>query len=224
VYVSGSNSRFLSSDVVTEFRGRGDEIRIWPLTFDEYFSGIGGDIRKAWLDYYTFGGLPQVALLETEEKKTDYLRGLYETTYLRDVIERNHLRNPEGMKELVRVIASGIGSSTNPTRIANTFQSAQGVTIKRDTIKQYIDYLKDSFLIEEALRYDVKGRKYIGTETKYYFADIGIRAAILNYRQQEETHIMENIIYNELSSRGYNVEVGLVELGGKDENGKFVRK
>ena len=224
VYVSGSNSRFLSSDVVTEFRGRGDEIRIWPLTFDEYFSGIGGDIRKAWLDYYTFGGLPQVALLETEEKKTDYLRSLYETTYLRDVIERNHLRNPEGMKELVRVIASGIGSSTNPTRIANTFQSAQGVTIKRDTIKQYIDYLKDSFLIEEALRYDVKGRKYIGTETKYYFADIGIRAAILNYRQQEETHIMENIIYNELRSRGYNVDVGLVELGGKDENGKFVRK
>lgn len=183
------------------------------LTFDEYFNGIGGDIRKAWRDYYTFGGLPQVALLETEEKKTDYLRGLYETTYLRDVIERNHLRNPEGMKELVRVIASGIGSSTNPTRIANTFQSSQGVTIKRDTIKQYIDYLKDSFLIEEALRYDVKGRKYIGTETKYYFADIGIRAAILNYRQQEETHIMENIIYNELRSRGYNVDVGLVELG-----------
>ena len=192
VYVSGSNSRFLSSDVVTEFRGRGDEIRIWPLTFDEYFSGIGGDIRKAWLNYYTFGGLPQVALLETEEKKTDYLRSLYETTYLRDVIERNHLRNPEGMKELVRVIASGI--------------------------------VKDSFLIEEALRYDVKGRKYIGTETKYYFADIGIRAAILNYRQQEETHIMENIIYNELRSRGYNVDVGLVELGGRDENGKFVRK
>ncbi len=146
-----------------------------------------------------------MSLLETEEKKTDYLRRLYETTYLRDVIERNNLRNPEGMKELVRVIASGIGSSTNPTRIANTFQSSQGVTIKRDTIKQYIDYLKDSFLIEEALRYDVKGRKYIGTETKYYF--------ILNYRQQEETHIMENIIYNELRSRGYNVDVGLVELG-----------
>ena len=224
VYVSGSNSRFLSSDIVTEFRGRGDEIRIWPLTFDEYFKGIGGDIRKAWLDYYTFGGLPQVALLETEEKKTDYLHNLYETTYLRDVIERNHLRNPEGMKELVRVLASGIGSSTNPTRIANTFQSAQGVSIKRDTIKLYIEYLEDSFLIEEALRYDVKGRKYIGTESKYYFADIGIRAAILDYRQQEETHIMENIIYNELRSRGYNVDVGLVELGGKDENGKFVRR
>ncbi len=224
VYVSGSNSRFLSSDVVTEFRGRGDEIRVRPLTFDEYFKGVGGDIRKAWLDYYTFGGLPQVALLETEEKKVDYLRRLYETTYLCDVIERNHLRNPEGMKELVRILASNIGSSTNPTRIANTFQSSQGVAIKRDTIKQYIEYLKDSFLIEEALRYDVKGRKYIGTETKYYFADIGIRAAILNYRQQEETHIMENIIYNELRCRSYNVDVGMVELGGKDNSGKFVRK
>ena len=224
VYVSGSNSRFLSSDVVTEFRGRGDEIRVRPLTFDEYFKGVGGDIRKAWLDYYTFGGLPQVALLETEEKKVDYLRRLYETTYLCDVIERNHLRNPEGMKELVRILASNIGSSTNPTRIANTFQSSQGVAIKRDTIKQYIEYMKDSFLIEEALRYDVKGRKYIGTETKYYFADIGIRAAILNYRQQEETHIMENIIYNELRCRSYNVDVGMVELGGKDNSGKFVRK
>lgn len=224
VYVSGSNSRFLSSDVVTEFRGRGDEIRVRPLTFDEYFKGVGGDIRKAWLDYYTFGGLPQVALLEIEEKKVDYLRRLYETTYLCDVIERNHLRNPEGMKELVRILASNIGSSTNPTRIANTFQSSQGVAIKRDTIKQYIEYLKDSFLIEEALRYDVKGRKYIGTETKYYFADIGIRAAILNYRQQEETHIMENIIYNELRCRSYNVDVGMVELGGKDNSGKFVRK
>ena len=224
VYVSGSNSRFLSSDVVTEFRGRGDEIRIWPLTFDEYFNGIGGDIRKAWLDYYTYGGLPQVALLETEVKKREYLLGMYETTYLRDVIERNHLRNPEGMAELVRVLASCIGSPTNPTRIANTFQSVQGVAIKRTTVKQYIDCLRDSFLIEEALRYDVKGRKYIGTETKYYFADMGIRAAILNYRQQEEPHIYENIIYNELRSRGYNVDVGLVEIGEHDKNGKFSRR
>ena len=224
VYVSGSNSRFLSSDVVTEFRGRGDEIRVWPLTFDEYFKGMGGDIRKAWFDYYTYGGLPQVALLETEVKKREYLLGMYEMTYLRDVIERNHLRNPEGMAELVRVLASGIGSSTNPTRIANTFQSAQGVAIKRTTIKQYIDFLRDSFLIEEALRYDVKGRKYIGTETKYYFVDVGIRAAILNYRQQEEPHIYENIIYNELRSRGYNVDVGLVEIYGINEKGKYTRK
>ena len=211
VYVSGSNSRFLSRDVVTEFRGRGDEIRVWPLTFDEYFNGIGGDIRGAWLDYYTFGGLPQVALLETKEKKIDYLKRMYEATYLRDIIEHNKLRNADGMRDLVRVIASTIGSSTNPTRIANTFKSVHDVCIKRDTIKQYLDYMKDSFLIEEALRYDVKGRKYIGTETKYYFVDIGIRAAILNYRQQEETHIMENIIYNELRSRGYSVDVGVVE-------------
>ena len=224
VYVSGSNSRFLSSDVVTEFRGRGDEIRVWPLTFDEYFSGVGGDIRKAWFNYYTYGGLPQVALFETEKKKREYLLGMYDTTYLRDVIERNHLRNPEGMTELVRVLASGIGSSTNPTRIANTFQSVQGVVIKRTTIKQYIDFLKDSFLIEEALRYDVKGRKYIGTETKYYFVDIGIRAAILNFRQQEEPHIYENIIYDELRSRGYNVDVGLVKIDGIDETGKYIRK
>ena len=224
VYVSGSNSRFLSSDVVTEFRGRGEEIRVWPLTFDEYFNGIGGDMRKAWFDYYTFGGLPQVALLETEIKKREYLLGMYETTYLRDVIERNHLRNPEGLTELVRVLASGIGSPTNPTRIANTFQSTQGVAIKRTTVKQYIDFLKDAFLIEEALRYDVKGRKYIGTETKYYFADMGIRAAILNYRQQEEPHIYENIIYNELRSRGYNVDVGSVEIDNIDENGKYIRK
>ena len=149
---------------------------------------------------------------------------MYETTYLRDVIERNHLRNPEGMAELVRVLASCIGSPTNPTRIANTFQSVQGVAIKRTTVKQYIDCLRDSFLIEEALRYDVKGRKYIGTETKYYFADMGIRAAILNYRQQEEPHIYENIIYNELRSRGYNVDVGLVEIGEHDKNGKFSRR
>lgn len=224
VYVSGSNSRFLSSDVVTEFRGRGEEIRVWPLSFEEYFRGMRGDIRKAWFEYYTYGGLPQVALLESEVKKREYLLGMYETTYLRDVIERNHLRNSEGMSELVRVLASGVGSPTNPTRIANTFQSAQGVSIKRSTVKQYIDFLKDAFLLEEALRYDVKGRKYIGTETKYYFADMGIRAAILNFRQQEETHIYENIIYNELRSRGYNVDVGLVEVGGIDSQGKYDRK
>ncbi len=149
-FVSGSNSRFLSSDVVTEFRGRGDEIRIWPLTFDEYFNGIGGDIRKAWLDYYTFGGLPQVALLETEEKKTDYLRGLYETTYLRDVIERNHLRNPEGMKELVRVCCLGHWFVNQSNENSQYLSNCTGGNHKRDTIKQYIDYLKDSFLIEEA--------------------------------------------------------------------------
>lgn len=223
VYVSGSNSHFLSSDVVTEFRGRGDEIRVWPLTFSEYYEQIGGDMHKAWRTYYTYGGLPQVALLESETKKIDYLHNLYQTTYLRDVIERNHLRNAEGMETLIRVLASVIGSSTNPTRIANTFLSSN-IAIKRDTIDLYIGYLKDSFLVEEALRYNIKGRKYIGTETKYYFVDMGLRAAILNYRQQDEPHIMENIIYNELRSRGYQVDVGLVEFAGQDANGVFSRK
>ena len=211
VYVSGSNSRFLSKDVVTEFRGRGDEIHLYPLSFSEYYAAAGGDKRDAWKNYYTYGGLPQVLLTEDEEKKANYLTDLYELTYLKDIVERNHLRNVEGLRTLIRILASSIGTPTNPKRIANTFQSAEGIRIKDSTIRDYIDYLQDAFLIEEALRYDVKGRKYIGTETKYYFADMGIRAAILNLRQQEETHIMENIIYNELRMRGYRVDVGMVE-------------
>lgn len=224
VYVSGSNSKFLSKDVVTEFRGRGDEIRVWPLSFSEYYSAVGGDRSAAWKDYYTYGGLPQVLQLESEQKKIEYLRNLYELTYLNDVIEHNHLRNAEGMRQLVRVLASGIGSSTNPKRISNTFQSAEGVSIGDKTIRDYLGYLQDAFLIEEALRYDVKGRKYIGTETKYYFMDLGLRAVVLNFRQQEETHIMENIIYNELRQRGYLVDVGLVETWTKDEKGNTKRQ
>ena len=224
VYVSGSNSRFLSKDVVTEFRGRGDEIHLYPLSFGEYYSAVGGDKRDAWKDYYTYGGLPQVLLTENEEKKISYLSNLYELTYLKDIVERNHLRNVEGLRTLVRVLASGIGAPTNPKRIANTFQSEENVRIKDSTIRDYIDYLQDAFLIEEALRYDVKGRKYIGTETKYYFADMGVRAAILNLRQQEETHIMENIIYNELRMRGYRVDVGMVETWGTNAEGKTMRQ
>lgn len=224
VYVSGSNSRFLSSDIVTEFRGRGDEIRVWPLTFAEYYAGVGGDKREAWQTYYTYGGLPQVALLPTAEKRAEYLRNLYEATYLRDVIERNHLRNPEGLRSLVRILASAIGAPTNARRIANTFQSNGSVAIKPDTIRQYIEYLGDAFLIEEAQRYDVKGRKYIGAESKYYFADLGIRAAVLGFRQQEESHIMENILYNELRQRGLNVDVGVVEAWGRDPGGKTERR
>ena len=219
VYVSGSNSKFLSKDVVTEFRGRGDEIRVWPLSFSEYYAAVGGDRRAAWKDYYTYGGLPQVLQFTHEQKKIEYLQSLYEVTYLHDVIERNHLRNVEGMRQLVQVIASVIGSSTNPKRISNTFHSKEHVIIKDTTIKEYLGYLQDAFLIEEALRYNVKGRKYIGTETKYYFSDMGLRAAILNFRQQEETHIMENVIYNELRQRGYLVDVGLVEMWERDENG-----
>ncbi len=224
IYVSGSNSKFLSKDVVTEFRGRGDEIRVWSLSFSEYYAAVGGDKTAAWKDYYTYGGLPQLLQLATEQKKIEYLTNLFEVTYLRDVIERNHLRNAAGMRQLVRILASAIGSPTNPRRISNTFKSQEATSIKATTISDYIEYLQDTFLIEEAMRYDVKGRKYIGTETKYYFSDMGLRAAVLNFRQQEETHIMENIIYNELRHRGYLVDVGQVDMWERDENGKSQRK
>lgn len=223
VYVSGSNSRFLSKDVVTEFRGRGQEIRIWPLSFSEYYGAVGGERSQAWKDYYTFGGLPQILSLGTERAKRSYLRDIYEVTYIKDIVERNKIKVPEGLRELVRILASGIGSSTNPTRICNTFQSVSQLQITDKTINEYISDIQDAFLIEEALRYDVKGRKYIGTETKYYFCDLGLRNIVLNLRQQEETHIMENVIYNELRMRGYLVDVGLVECWTTDENGKRKR-
>ena len=224
IYVSGSNSKFLSKDVVTEFRGRGDEIRVWPLSFAEYYEELGGDRTLSWREYYTYGGLPQVALLADGERKMEYLRNMYELTYLRDIIDRNHLRNADGMRQLVQILSSGIGSSTNPQRISNTFQSVEGVAISRNTIQDYIAYLQDAFLIEEALRYDVKGRKYIGTESKYYFADMGLRGAILDFRQQEENHIMENVIYNELRMRGFLVDVGMVSAWKKDKNNQNVRR
>ena len=224
IYVSGSNSKFLSSDIVTEFRGRGEEIHVYPLSFKEYFEVVGGDRNQAWKNYYTFGGLPQILQFETDEKKIDYLLNLYELTYFRDIIERNHLRNPDGMKQVIQVLASGIGAPTNPKRISNTFQTIEHIVISDKTIGNYIQYLEDAFLIEKALRYDVKGRKYIGVETKYYFADMGLRGAILNFRQQEEPHIMENIIYNELRMRGYRVDVGRVDTWGRDDNGKTIHQ
>ena len=224
IYVSGSNSKFLSSDVVTEFRGRGQEIRVHPLSLSEYIEGSDIDFRRALHEYFVFGGLPQVALLEDAESKEEFLRSMYELTYLKDIIDRNNLRNADGMRELVRVLASGIGASCNPKRIANTFKSMAGVVISDHTLKQYIAYLKESYLIDEAIRYDVKGRKYIGTETKYYFEDMGLRNVILNFRQIEESHIMENIIYNELKARGYLVDVGLVEVWERDLNAKNIRK
>jgi len=223
VYVSGSNSKFLSKDVVTEFRGRGDEIRLYPLSFSEYYAAVGGDKHDAWKDYYTYGGLPQILQFESEEKKSKYLADLYELTYLKDIVERNHLRNVDGLRTLIRVLASNIGAPTNPKRISDTFQTVENIAMKAGTVRDYISYLQDAFLIEEALRYDVKGRKYIGTETKYYFADLGIRAAILNLRQQEETHIMENIIYNELRMRGYSVDVGMVETWTTSAGNKTAR-
>ena len=224
VYVSGSNSRFLSKDVATEFRGRGDEIRVWPLSFAEYYEELGGDRTLSWREYYTYGGLPQVALLADSEKKIEYLRKMYEVTYLRDIIERHQLRNAAGMRQIVQILSSGIGSPMNPQRISNTFQSVESVAISRNTVKDYIAYLQDAFLIEEALRYDVKGRKHIGTESKYYFTDMGLRGAVLDFRQQEENHIMENVIYNELRMRGFLVDVGMVESWKKNNNNQNVRR
>ena len=214
VYVSGSNGHLLSSDIATEFRGRSEEIRLWPLTFAEYYEAVGGSLREAWFDYSTYGGLPQVVLEQSESRKKAYLSNLFESTYLKDLVDNNHIRKDAGIRKLINILASSVGSSSNPYRIVKIFES-HGIRVKRDTIKQYLDYLKDSFLIEEAQRYDVRGRKYIGTENKYYFADIGIRSAILNFRQQEASHIMSNIIYCELRSRGYEVDVGMVEIGGK---------
>ena len=224
IYVSGSNSKFLSSDVVTEFRGRGQDIRVWPLTFKEYFEACGMPLSQAWLDYYTFGGLPQVLQLHSDREKRDYLNELFELTYLKDIVEHNHLRNTEGLLRLVQVLASGIGSSVNASRIGNTFRSKGEKSMGVSTIGTYIGYLQDAFMIEEAMRFDVKGRKYIGTESKYYFNDFGLRNAILNFRQQEITHIMENIVYNELRSRGYRVDVGAMERWTTGENGESKRQ
>ena len=223
VYVSGSNSKFLSKDVVTEFRGRGDEIRVFPLSFSEFYSAVGGDKSEVWKEYYTYGGLPQILEFDSEKKKSDYLKNLYELTYMKDVQERNHLRNADGLFKVVQTLASCIGSPTNPKRISDTFKTVEKKAVTDKTILNYIECLKDAFLIEEALRYDVKGRKYIGTETKYYFEDIGLRNAILNFRQQEEPHIMENIIYNELKYRGFNVDVGFVETWENKSSGKSFR-
>lgn len=223
VYVSGSNSKFLSKDVVTEFRGRGQEIRVWPLTFSEYYEAVGGPVRSAWADYYTYGGLPQVLNFDSNEEKASYLRNLYELTYINDVVERNHIKKQEGLQQLVQILSSGIGSYTNQGRISNTFKSVENLTLSAHTIKDYCEFLKDAFLIEEANRYDVKGRKYIGSDRKYYFCDLGLRNVILNFRQIEENHIMENIIYNELRKRGYSVDVGKVESWTKDKDGKWTR-
>ena len=223
VYVTSSNAKFLSKDVITEFRGRGWEIRVRPLSFSEYYETVGGEKAEALETYYLYGGLPGVAQLKSPAEKQNYLREIYETVYLRDVIDRNHLRCVDGMRELVRILASSMGASTNVRRIANTFKSVAGIDIGPNTIARYLEHLQDAFIISEALRYDVKGRKYIGTETKYYFEDMGIRNAILDFRQIEFTHTMENVIYNELRRQGYTVDVGLVETFKRNAEGKAVR-
>lgn len=223
VYVTGSNAKFLSKDVITEFRGRGWEIRVHPLSFAEYYEVVGGEKMEVLETYYKYGGLPATCLLNSAEDKQKYLAEVFETVYLRDVIERNKIKNIEAMRDLVRLLASGIGSPTNIRRMANTFKSVAGIDVCANTIVSFIEYLKDSFFISEALRYDVKGRKYIGTETKYYFEDMGIRNVVLGFRQIEHTHIMENVIYNELRIGGFSVDVGMIEKFKRDDKGVLSR-
>lgn len=223
IYVTGSNSRFLSSDILTEFRGRGDEIRVYPLSFSEFSSAYQGSTEDAWESYYTYGGLPQILNYNGDEAKAEYLFRLCHEVYFKDIEERNSIRGDNAMLTLVNILASSIGSLTNPTRLANAFTS-KGMHITDKTLSIYIGYLMDAFLISKAERYDIKGKRYIASPYKYYFSDIGIRNAQLNFRQQEENHIMENIIYNELLIRGFNVDVGIVEHTEKSNARKTIRK
>lgn len=224
VYVTGSNSKMLSSDVATAFRDRGEEIHITPLTYDEFYAAYPKDKRYAWREFMTYGGMPYVTYKQTHEEKSQYLQDLFRLTYIKDVIERNRLRaNVEVLDELLNVVASAVGSLSNPTRLSNTFQSVKGIKIKNETISTYLDCFIDAYILSKSYRYDIKGRSYIDTPLKYYFTDIGLRNARLNFRQQEENHIMENILYNELIARGLNVDVGVVEYNHTDDNGKKIR-
>ena len=224
VYVTGSNAKFLSKDIITEFRGRGDEVHMYPLTYSEFMSVYDGDKQEGWRDYVLFGGIPLVLGFETADQKSDYLKSLFEETYISDITGRNNIRNKAELEELLNILSSAIGSLTNPSKLSATFKSVKNKTISKETIIKYIDYLKDSFLIDSAIRYDIKGKKYINTPSKYYFTDLGLRNARLNFRQVEETHVMENIIFNELKVRGYNVDVGVVVMNEVDKNGKKIRK
>jgi len=223
VYVTGSNSKFLSTDIVTEFRGRGYEIAVHPLSFAEYFSAYKGKVSEAWKDYYTYGGLPRVLSFSVDEEKMNYLEKLLQEVYIRDILEHNDIRNTSELEELVSLLASAVGSLTNPHKLEKTFLSVKQTKISAYTIKSYIDYFKDAFLVSAATRYDIKGKKYINTPQKYYFEDVGLRNAQLKFRQQEETHIIENIIFNELRIRGFNVDVGIVEVNAK-QNERSIRK
>ena len=223
VYVTGSNARFLSKDVITEFRGRGDEVKIYPLSFAEFMSAFNGSNQLGLDEYMTFGGLPLILSYKTEEQKSAYLKNLFEETYIKDIKERYQIRHEEEFEELLNIISSSIGSLTNPTKLSKTFQSVKHVTVNPETIKYYLEYLCDSFLVSKAMRYDVKGKKYIDTPYKYYFTDMGLRNARINFRQDEKTHLMENVIYNELLIRGFNVDVGVVPVVTRDADGKQVR-
>ena len=224
VYVTGSNAKFLSKDIITEFRGRGYQIHVSPLSFAEFMSVYEGDREDGWNEYLLYGGLPPVVLLKTEEEKVKLLDSLLAETYIIDVVNRNKIKNDSELNDLFKILASGIGGLTNPQRLSNTFQSVKNVSISPATIKKYIECLSDAFLLESCNRYDVKGRKYIGTPLKYYFSDLGIRNALLGFRQQEKTHLMENAVYNELCARDYSVDVGNVEVNTVDEKGTKVRR
>lgn len=224
VYVTGSNAKFLSKDVITEFRGRGDEIHMYPLTFAEYMSVYEGDKSSGWRDYVLYGGLPLIFSFTGPDQKSDFLKSLFVETYISDIIGRNKIRNQAELEEILNVLSSAVGSLTNPNKLAATFKSRKNKIVSPTTIKKYLDYLEDSFLVEHTIRYDVKGRKYIDTPSKYYFSDLGLRNARLNFRLVEETHAMENIIYNELRVRGYNVDIGVVVSNEVTVDGKKIRK
>ena len=225
IYVTGSNSKMLSSDILTQFRDRGDEIRVNPLSFAEVYENYAGDKRGVWRDYYTYGGMPLVWLTESHEERSRYLRDLFTRTYIKDVLERHQIKNnAEVLEILLNVLASGIGSLTNPSRLSNTFDSERHIRIAPDTLDTYIGYFMEAFLLQKAERYDVKGRKYIKTPVKYYYSDVGLRNARLGFRQLEETHLMENVLYNDLIRRGYDVDVGVVEQNVRKDDGKKARK
>lgn len=223
IYVTGSNSKFLSTDIITEFRGRGDEIRIYPLSYSEFYNAYE-DKKRALKDYMTYGGMPYILYLKTTEEKSEYLNDLFNNTYLNDIVERNKIQREDILESIINMLSSSVGSLTNPKKLYDTFISNGYTEINRTTINSYINYLQDAFLINKAERYDIKGKKYITTPSKYYFTDIGLRNARLNFRQQEEDHLMENIIYNELLVRGYNVDVGVIEKFEKDNTEKTIRK
>lgn len=224
VYVTGSNARFLSKDVITEFRGRGDEIHMFPLNFSEFMSVYSGTKQDGWNEYMLYGGLPLVLRFEKPEEKIAFLKSLFEETYISDIVGRHKIRNRAELEDLLNILSSAIGSLTNPTKLSATFKSVKQKTISKTTITKYINYLQDAFLIDSAMRYDIKGKKYINTPVKYYFTDIGLRNARLSFRQLEETHTMENIIFNELRIRGFNVDVGVVVVNSSDQDGASIRK
>ncbi len=224
VYVTGSNSRFLSSDILTEFRGRGDEIRIFPLSFSEFYSVYQGSFDKAFDEYMIFGGMPKIAEMQTGEQKMNYLKNLFSETYLRDILDRNEIRKNQEFEDVLNILASLMACLTNPSKLEATFKSVKKSNISRNTIETYIMYLKEAFILNEAIRYDIKGRKYISTPFKYYFVDTGLRNARLDFRQIENTHLMENIIYNDLLIKGYNVDVGSLDIREQDNENKSIRK